>query len=121
LAKDLSVQQNFCSRCGSPLTERVEVGTKASQPTPDDLPGDWTDVVAVCRLDSGEEVWLPNARQAGEFHSGDHGSRASEIEPESFVPQKAEFGRLYSDIAEAFKNTFGNPLTIQFGVVGYRL
>lgn len=110
---------SFCSTCGKPVNHVVSRTMVERTITPDDLDGDWVDVVAVVRVEEKDPRWLPNKRGFGltidEFGNQD----VAELSAEKITQDTAKFVNAYKSIADAVMTKFGVELKVSYGVVPY--
>lgn len=111
--------QKFCSHCGSPIVERQVPGLEHRYPTPDDLDGDWTDLMVVGRLADGTEVWYPNHKGHGTSLASSGGGFMKLFDRQTAEEETAKFLEYHKAIFNAFHAKFGSELLDAYGVVVY--
>lgn len=109
----------FCAHCGSPITKQESETTVHRAPTPDDLEGDWTDVMVVAEDTKGQTVWFPNKHGYGTYFSRYKPEPLLVIDNESIRERTAKFLAGHRDLFNAYHKRFGSELIEAFGAVHY--
>jgi hypothetical protein len=107
----------FCAYCGSPITKLETETTVHRAPTPEDLEGDWTDVMVVAEDTKGQTVWIPNKPGYGTHFSKYQPEPLLVIDLEGIRRQTAEFLAGHREIFNAYHKRFGSELLEAFGAV----
>lgn len=109
----------FCAYCGSSITKQDTEVMVHRAPTPDDLEGDWTDVMVVAEDTKGQTVWFPNKHGYGTYFSRYKPEPLLVIDNESIRERIAHFLADHRDIFNAYHKRFGSELIEAFGAVSY--
>jgi hypothetical protein len=109
----------FCPACGSAIVNREVPDVEHRYPTPDDLDGDWTDLMNVARLENKREVWYPNHRGFGESMGASQAGGLHVYDPKTAEEALAKFRKYHRGIFDAFHAKFGVELIEAYGTVAY--
>lgn len=109
----------FCPTCGKPINLVTTTKRVSRKITPDDLDGDWVDVVAVVRSEDPDPYWLPNKRGFGETISEYGELNVVDLDADKIAADTTTFVKAYKAIADAVKHKFGVDLKVGYGVVPY--
>lgn len=109
----------FCPDCGSQIIDSRVPSTEHRYPTPDDLDGDWTDLMVVAGLPDGRQVWSPNHRGFGKNIGSNEGGGWSVFEQKTVDEELAKFRAYHKGIFSAFHAKFGTELVEAYGVIAY--
>jgi hypothetical protein len=109
----------FCAYCGSPITKQESESTVHRAPTPEDLEGDWTDVMVVAEDTKGQTVWIPNKGDYGTYFSRYQPEPLLVIDAEGIRRRTADFLAGHRDLFDAYHKRFGSELIEAFGAVPY--
>jgi hypothetical protein len=112
-------QDNFCGYCGSLIAATTKDSQVTRYPTPDDLAGNWTDVMVPTRLEDGRQVWLPNKGGHGQSYSDDVHNAMWLFDGKDILAARTQLCSEYNEIANAFQAKFGVELVDAFGAVPY--
>lgn len=110
----------FCAFCGSPLSKQDSDSPVHRAPTPDDLEGNWADVMVVSQDTKGQTVWFPNRPGYGVSYSSYKPEPLLVIDFEGIRRQTEEFLAGHRNLFDAYRRKFGVELLESFGAVHYR-
>jgi hypothetical protein len=112
-------QDNFCGHCGCLIVADTRDTQVTRYPTPDDLDGNWVDVMVPTNLEDGRRVWLPNRCGYGSSYSESAHNELLLIEGSDILAARARLREEYKEIVNAFQAKFGSGLIDAFGAVPY--